>query len=125
MYYVGKLDTTLYSCITKDISTDEIIITDNQILHILDRHPEAYCEFVSHIQEAIKSPDYILADKHINTGLIIKKFFWKTEHIQIVLKLCTSSDNADYKNSIISYWKISDKRLNNYLRNKTILYKKE
>ena len=75
MHYVGKLDTALYSCITKDISTDEIIITDNQILHILERHPEAYCDFLSHIQEALKSPDYILADKHVNTGLIIKKFF--------------------------------------------------
>lgn len=35
------------------------------------------------------------------------------------------NDDPNYKNSVISCWEISEKRLQNYLRNKTILYKKE
>ena len=30
----------------------------------------------------------------------------------------------DYKNSVITSWKITEKRLNNYLRNKDVIYKK-
>ncbi len=45
--------------------------------------------------------------------------------MQVVLRIATSKDDPEYKNSIISCWNISEKRLQNYLRNKQILYKKE
>ena len=35
-----------------------------------------------------------------------------------------ADDNKDYKNSVITSWKITEKRLNNYLRNKDVIYKK-
>ena len=43
----------------------------------------------------------------------------------LVLKIATSSDKNGYKNSVISGWKITEKRLKNYLRNKKLIYKKE
>jgi phage antirepressor YoqD-like protein len=43
----------------------------------------------------------------------------------LVLKIITSEENKDYKNSVITSWKITEKRLNNYLRNKDVIYKKE
>ena len=125
MHSVGKINRDIYSCITKDIITDEVIITDNQIQHILERHPEAYKEVIDYLSEIIWEPDFIMEDKHNNTGLIIKKIKTGKEYTQIVLRICTSGDNPNYKNSIISCWKISERRLQNYLRNKTILYKKE
>lgn len=45
VHSIGKIDRKIYKCITKDIRTDEVIITDNQIQHIKDRHPEAYERF--------------------------------------------------------------------------------
>ena len=42
MYSIGKINQKIYKCITEDIITEEVIITDNQIQHIKDRHPEAY-----------------------------------------------------------------------------------
>ena len=45
MYTVGKLDKEIYSCITDDISVDEVIITDKQIQHIKERHPNDYERF--------------------------------------------------------------------------------
>ncbi len=60
-----------------------------------------------------------------NTGLILKLVEDNGQQIQIVLRLHTSSDEPGYKNSVISAWKISESRWNNYIRNKKILYKKE
>ena len=122
---LGKIDREIYKCITEDIVTDEVIITDNQIQHILDRHPDAYEKAVDSMKAAIESPDYIIEDKHKNTGLVVKRIATEKGHLQLVLRMCTSEDNLGYKNSIISCWEISDKRLENYLRNKRILYKKE
>ncbi len=42
-----------------------------------------------------------------------------------VLRLVTSTDNTEYKNSVITFMKIDEKEWNRLLRNKRILYKKE
>lgn len=39
VHLVGKINREIYKCITTDIVTDEVIITDNQIQHIKARHP--------------------------------------------------------------------------------------
>lgn len=125
VHTVGKIDRDIYKCITEDIVTDEVVITESQIQHILDRHPEVYKEILNYLSKIIQKPDFIIKDKHENTGLIIKRIKTKKEYAQIVLRICTSCDNPNYKNSVISCWEISEKRLQNYLRNKTILYKKD
>ena len=125
VHSIGKIDREIYKCITEDIRTDEVIITDNQIQHIKDRHPEAYDKVLNNIQEAIRVPDYIIRDKHEYTGLVIKRIETESGILQVVLRLCTSEDEQGYKNSIISCWELSEKRLQNYLRNKEILYSRE
>ena len=45
--------------------------------------------------------------------------------MQLVIRIHTSSDDPEYKNSIISAWKISETRWKNYLKNKQLLYKAE
>lgn len=125
VHRVGKINRNIYKCITEDIVTDEVIITDNQVRHILDRHPDAYENVIDYLSEIIREPDFIIEDKHENTGLVIKGIKTEKEYAQMVLRICTSADNPDYKNSVISCWEISEKRLQNYLRNKRILYKKE
>lgn len=126
VHTVGKINKEIYKCITDDIVTDEVVITDNQIQHMKGRHPEAWEKALNNLKSALQAPDYIIADeKHKNTGLIVKEINSKAEHAQIVLRICTSEDPEGYKNSIISCWKISEKRLRNYLKNKRVLYKKE
>lgn len=125
VHSIGKIDIDIYKCITEDIRTEEVIITDNQIQHIKDRHPEAYDKVLSNIQETIKVPDYIIKDKHEHTGLVVKRIATENGILQVVLRLCTSGDEQEYKNSVISCWEISERRLQNYLRNKEILYSRE
>ena len=119
------IDIETFKCITNDITTDEVIITEERIQHIKERHNNYFFEIQPYIQDVLSMPDYILADsKRENTGLILKQI---TENnglkVQVVLRVHTSKDRKGLKNSIISAWKISDSRWNNYLRNKKILYK--
>ena len=124
MHTVGKIDKNIYKCITEDIVTDEVVITDKQLIHVRERHPEAYDSALEYVYRILQDPDYIIEDdKHEYSGLVIKRI--TTESILLVLRVCTSNDQEKYKNSIITSWEISEKRLRNYLRNKKVLYKKE
>ena len=121
--FIGRIDLDIYKCITEDIVTDEVVITNNQIEHIKERHEDVLETILENMKEIIENPDYIIEDRRENTGLIVKKIE-SSDNIQMVLRICTSKAPKGYKNSIISSWKISEKRLQNYLRNKRILYKK-
>lgn len=126
MHIIGKINIEIYKCVTADICTDEVIITDERIEHINERHPGNYDEIKPYINAALSAPDYILEDEaRGNTGLILKKVCEGNVKFQLILRLHTSSDNVGYKNSVISAWKISEKRWENYIKNKKILYKSE
>ena len=125
---ICKLDIDIYRCISRDIDTDRVVLTDKSAIHIADNHPDAYNEVLIELRDTILNPDYIIADeKRQNTGLVVKRIALDesdSEHTFIVLKVCTDSKDGTLANSIISGWKISDKRLKSYLRNKEILYKR-
>ena len=125
MHFVGKLNKEIFRCISKDIRTDEVIITEERIQHVNDRHPGEHEKIKEYLKEAVENPDYIIADKHPDTGLIIKEIKKKDTYIQLVLRVCTSKDEIEFKNSVLSLWEISERRLQNYLRNKSILYKRK
>ena len=125
MYRVGKIDREIYHCIAEDIVTDKVIITVVQIMHIRERHPNDYELFSTYFDEIIRDPDYIIEAKKPNTAWILKEIKDVKEVFKMVLRLITSKDNLDYKNSIITFMKIDDKEWNRLLRNKKILYKRE
>ncbi len=126
VYDVGKIDKKIYRNIAENISTDDVIITENQLQHIMERHPEAYEKAIDEFKNILADPDYIIKDKkHAKTGLVIKRSSDNKNAMQIVLRVVTAGEDPELKNSIISCWKISEKRLENYLRNREVLYKKE
>ena len=55
MHLVGKINKDIYKCVTTDIATDEVIITDNQIQHIKDRHPNDYERFSQYLCKLLRS----------------------------------------------------------------------
>ena len=125
VYLVGKIDREIFRCITEDIVTDEVIITDERISHIKDRHPNDYEVYYGYLQEIIKSPDYIIEANKPNTALILKNFSDGEKQFKTILRLVTSTDNPVFKNSIITFMKINNAEWNRLLRNKKILYNKE
>ena len=125
MHTVGKINRDIYKCITEDIVTNEVIITDVQIKHIQERHPNDYECFAGYFGEIVENPDYIVETKKPNTALILKEIKREEEVFKTVLRLVTSKDNSEYKNSIITFMKIDQKEWNRLLRNKKVLYKRE
>lgn len=125
VHRVGKIDREIYKCITDDISTEEVVITDNQIQHINDRHPNDYERFSQYFGDIVENPDYIIKANKPNTAVILKEIEDNGEKFQTVLRLCTSKEPEGYKNSIITFLKIDKKRWERYLRTKEILYKRE
>ena len=125
VHIVGKIDKNIYKCITEDIITDEVIITDERIQHIRKRHPNDYERFYSYIPEIIENPDYIIEANKSNTAVILKEIEEQGEKFKLVLRLKVESDPAEYKNSIMTFWYIGDTTWRKSLKNKKILYKRE
>ena len=59
-----------------------------------------------------------------DTAFILKRIIDNEKNYQLILRLKTSNDPKNYKNSVTTFLKISDKTWRKYLRNKEILYDK-
>lgn len=42
MHYIEKIDVYLYDCVNQDISSDDLIITEKQVRHIFNNHPNDF-----------------------------------------------------------------------------------
>ena len=125
MHSVGKFNRETYKCITERIVTDEVIITNERIEHIIKRRgKDFYDRYGKYFADIIKNPDYIFKDKK-NTALVCKKFIEDDKYVNIVLRIVVSEDDPEYKNSIITAIGESTKRFQQRLRNNKPLYKKE
>ena len=125
MYYIGKIDRNIYKCVTEDIVTEEVIITEERIRHIKERHPNDYERYYEYIKKIIAEPEYIIEANKPNTALILKSFSDGNEEFKTVLRLVASTDNKEFKNSIITFMKIDEKEWRRLIKNKNILYKHE
>ena len=125
MYSVGRIDKDIFKCVTDDILTDEVIIAEERIEHIVQRRGlEFYDKYGKRFGEIIETPDYIFKDKE-NTALVCKTFLEDGKVINLVLRIVVSRDNPEYKNSIITAVGESIKRFQQRLRNNVPLYKRE
>lgn len=122
MQYIGNIDIKKFEKISNDITVKEVILTDKQVEHIKERHPNDYERYFKYIKSIVESPDYIIRDTKPNTGFLLKEFREEDKRFQLILRLQTSSDISGYKNSIITFLKINEKKYNQYLRNKEIVW---
>lgn len=49
MHTIGKIDRNIYKCVTEDIVTDEVIITDERIAHIIQRRGQDFYKNTANI----------------------------------------------------------------------------
>ncbi len=125
VHSIGKISKEIYSCISKDILTDEVIITNERIQHIKERHPNDFERYSKYIVDIIENPQYILEANKPNTAFVLKEFIDNNERFQIILRLAVKGDIPSHKNSVITFLKVEEKRFKRYLRTKKILYKSE
>ena len=115
---VGNLDIEKYRVVTDKIRTDEVIITDERIQHIKDRHPNDFERYAQYITRIVEHPDYILEANKPNTAFLLKECLEDGERFQLIVRLAVEGDAPGYKNSVITFLKVEEKRYRRYLRTK-------
>ena len=124
IYEAGKIDIQLFHLICSDITTDEVIITQERIDHIEDHHPGDYQKYGKYIPEMLAFPDAVLRDKHAYTAILIKKFIIENHALRLTLRLHTVNDIYGRKNSILSFQYIRESEYRRLLKQKSCVYKK-
>ncbi len=124
MHYIGKINKDKFKLIAKDITTKDVILTDKQVEHIKQRHPNDYERYFKYMKEIVENPDYIIRDSKPNTAFLLKKFIKENKNFQLILRLHTNNDNKNYKNSIITFFKVGNKKYKQYVKNKEIIWKR-
>lgn len=124
----GTLKKELKDIVEKEfgeLNTDKVILRDERIEHIKERHPEIVEIIKKYSKDIIENPNYILKDnKNIDTIWHIKEI--ENDKINIVIKLSIKSkeEHKDYLNSIITGHRVKEARLKKYLEKHKLLYKK-
>lgn len=106
------------------IQTDEIIVTNERIDHIKERHPEDYNLFEKYGKESVSSPDLIIKDvKNKSTVFMIKKL--PETNLNVVVRVVLETDNSKWKNSVMTFYRIRERNLKKLIEKNGVLYKKE
>lgn len=108
------------------LNGNEVILRDERLEHIKERHPEVVDILKNNYIEAVNNPDYVLKDsKNENTIWNIKKIEEKNINIVIKLSVLKEKEHKRYLNSTITAHEIKNSRLNKYLEKQKQLYKNQ
>ena len=122
--YAGRIDRKMFGSISECITTEEVIITEEQIQHIQERHPRDYERFVRYSAQILAAPDYIIEANKPHSAVLLKTIAEDGRIFKLVLRLRVLSDADDRKNAVITFMHIDEKDYARLLRNKKILYKR-
>jgi hypothetical protein len=122
---IGKINIEKYRAVSDNIRTDEVIITDERIKHIQERHPDDFERYSKYMEDIVSDPQYILEANKPSTAFLLKEYEDAGERFQLILRLAVEGDVPGHKNSVITFLKVEEKRYRRYLRTKKILYKSE
>ncbi len=121
---LGKINTGILEQEFGKIQTDEIIVTNERMNHIQERHPEDYALFEQYGRESVHSPDMIVRDiKHKGTVFMIKKL--PDTNLNVVVRVVLETDDSRLKNSIMTFYRIRERNLKKLIEKNGLLYKKE
>ena len=123
--FVCDLNPGIYNRVVPIIKTCHVIITDKQLIHIRERHPDISETVMERLAEIIQEPDYIIATEKLYTANVLKRIECNGKSYQLVLRIYTDGDPDGFQNSIITFMSVNEKRYQQYLRNRRILYKRE
>ena len=121
---LGNLDPSPLISTFGHLQTTEVVVTDERIAHIKERHPEDYLLFEQYGRESILSPDILIQDiKNVRTVFAVKKL--PDTNLNVVLRLVLDTDNPDFKNSVMTFYRIREKNLKKLMEKNPVLYIKE
>lgn len=127
MQKIADIDIEKYSVVSPNIRSSTVVLTENQIEHIIKRRgQDFYDKYNAYFQEIAEDPDYIFSDSnHPNTAIACKTLQIDGANIHLIIRLAVEGDDAALENSIITALQENPKRYAQRLRNKIPLYKRE
>lgn len=121
---LGKIDIKILEVEYGKIQTDEIVVTNERLTHIKERHPQDYILFEKYGIESVVSPDLIIKDvKHEGTVFMIKQL--PETNLNVVVRVVLKTNNSKLKNSVMTFYRIRDKNLKKLIEKNGVIYKKE
>lgn len=121
---LGKINTKVLEKEFGKIQTDEIIVTNERIDHIKERHPEDYDLFEKYGRESVSAPDLIIKDiKNKGTVFMVKKL--PETNLNVVVRVVLETDDSKLKNSVMTFYRIRERNLKKLIEKNGMLYKKE
>lgn len=121
---LGELNTEYLEKRFGKLQTKELIIMDERLEHIRQRHPEDVKLFEQYGADCALNPDMVLVDeKHEGTVFMVKHL--PDTNLNVVTRLALDIDDAGRKNSIMTFYRIRDKNLRKLAEKSELLYKNE
>lgn len=124
MQYIGKLNKATLGIYAKKILTDDVVLTNERKLHILENHKNDYIEIIEHISSVVLNPCEVLEDfKNEDTLFLIGNL--EKNYLNVVIKLNTTNNRKHPMNSIMTAWIVRDRNLRKLRQKNKIIYKRE
>lgn len=103
------------------IKGQNVVLRKERLDHILEGHSDIGTDVPDVLKRTILEPDLILKDnKNDQTAMFVKK-----DSINLVNTIVKLSNENNYDNSVITAFRISDKRYNRLLKKNTALLKRD
>lgn len=122
--YLGNIDISILGKEFGKLQTSEIIVTDERITHIKERHSMDYDLFKEYGAECVQNPDYVVKDNR-NKGTVFLVMKLPDTNLNIVSRLALDTDEKGLKNSVMTFYRIRERNLKKLIEKNTLLYKKE
>ena len=114
----------IFKNISYNLITDEVILTNERYLHIIEGHKEDFMIYSNILSQIIIEPNYILEDyKNKYTVMVIKKVE-NNNNINVIIRLAIGEDLIHNKNSIMTMYRIREKNLKKLMQKNKYITKK-
>ena len=84
--FICKISRQLYSVVDEEILTEDVVITEQQILHIEEGHPGDYDRLLQYLPQVLQEPDYILRGNRPHTALVLKEILTPELTAEIIMR---------------------------------------
>lgn len=100
----------------------DVILMSERKEHIIKKHPQDYEIFLQHMESCINNPSFIIEDLK-NEATVFFSLKLKEDNINIIIRLSLcNKDPMEYKNSIITAYRINDHKLKKLILKNKLIY---
>lgn len=121
---LGFIETSYLEKEFGNLQTNEIIVTQERLEHIKQRHAEDFALFDEYAAKAVSSPDLVLKDAN-NEGTVFVVKQLPEINLNVVVRLALGTDKDGRKNSVMTFYRIREKNLKKLKNKHKVLYNKE